>query len=30
MFSLNTQQLFTVTLSIAIVVGFVCQWIMTF
>ena len=30
MSSLNTQQLFTVLISIAIVVGFACQWMLTF
>jgi hypothetical protein len=30
MFPLSSQQLFTVMISVAIVAGFACQWIMTF
>ena len=30
MSNLNVQQLFTVLISVAIVAGFICQWMLTF
>lgn len=30
MSNLNVQQLFTALISVAIVAGFICQWMLTF